>query len=759
MKTHFIFQLLLVVVFTFAFLPSTANAQPPESQKVRNLRAFAKLYGYVRFFHPSDEASQIDWNRFAIYGAQKVKGAKNTQELKSALDALFLPVAPTAQIYPATEKPKPGKLPGDTQGLKIVAWQHRGLGSGASNAIYQSIRLNRKNTQAGRGSDFGTIVQNIDAQTYRGMEIKLMAAVRMETPDDASQGQLWLRVDRTNNQPGFFDNMQDRPFKTAQWQTYEIVGKVDGDASRIAFGGFLLGAGKVWLDKFELFVRNNPSQAWQTVAIPNSGFESGAANSPPESWHAASPGYTFHTTGDKPFEGEKCLLIAKPSVEFSGELFEKRPQIGEAIDQTLDLNLRCYVPLALYSGENGTLGEKNPHAFQKLESTLKSMDLERLTAADENVRVADMVIAWNVLQHFYPYFDVVKVAWDNELTQTLAAALADKTEEDFLLTLRKMVAQLQDGHGNVYHSGIAKRKAGVPFAVDWVESQLVVIALKDTAKIRKGDVILSVGDMPAEKALLHEEQFISGSPQWKRNKALRQFASGDSGSVAMLKVKRGNARLDVAVPRNYKGAPLEEFERAPIQKLEGDIYYVNLDKATIADLNEQITELAQARGVIFDLRGYPKGNHDIIRHLIDQPVQSAKWNVPQIIYPDHQIAGYDTSGRWTLTPKTPRLKGKIVFLTHGGAISYAESFMGIIEHYKLAEIVGQPTAGANGNVNFVELPGGYRVIWTGMKVLKHDGSQHHLIGIKPTTAVARTIQGVRAGKDEFIEKAIAIITR
>ena len=759
MKTRFILHLLLVLVFTSALLPGMANAQPPDPQQVKNLRAFARLYGYVRFFHPSDEASQIDWNKFAIYGAQKVKNARNAQELKNALEAMFLPIAPTIRIYSATEKPRPFKLPTDTQGLKIVAWQHKGFGSGASNSIYQSIRLNRKNTQVGSGPGFGTIVQNIEAQTYRGKEIKLMAAVRMEAQGEGSQGQLWLRIDRTNNQPGFFDNMQDRPIKSAQWQTYEIVGKVDGDASRIAFGGFLLGSGNVWLDKFELFARDNPSQEWRTVAIQNPGFESGAANKPPEMWHAASPGYTFHTTGDNPFEGGKCLLITKPIVEFSGELFEKHPRPEEAIEQALDLNLRGYVPLALYSDENGTIGAKTPHSFQKLDSTLKSMEVQKLTAADENVRMADVVIAWNVLQNFYPYFDLVKVDWDNELTKTLAAALADKTEEDFLLTLRKMVAQLQDGHGNVYHSGIAKRKAGVPFAVDWVESQLVVIASKDAAKIRNGDVILSVGNMPAEKALHHEEQYISGLPQWKRNRALRQFASGDSGSVVRLKVKRSNERLDVAVPRNYKGAPLEEFERAPIQKLEGGIYYVNLDQATIEELNKQITELAQARGVIFDLRGYPKGNHDIISHLIDQPVQSAKWNVPQIIYPDHQIAGYDTSGRWTLTPKTPRLKGKIVFLTHGGAISYAESFMGIIEHYKLAEIVGQPTAGANGNINFVELPGGYRVIWTGMKVLKHDGSQHHLIGIKPTTSVARTIQGVIAGRDEFMEKAIAIIAK
>jgi C-terminal processing protease CtpA/Prc len=83
--------------------------------------------------------------------------------------------------------------------------------------------------------------------------------------------------------------------------------------------------------------------------------------------------------------------------------------------------------------------------------------------------------------------------------------------------------------------------------------------------------------------------------------------------------------------------------------------------------------------------------------------------------------------------------------------------MSFIEFYKLAEIVGQPTAGTNGNVNPFMLPGGFRIIWTGMKVLKHDGSQHHLIGIQPTVPAERTIQGIIEGRDEFLEKALEVV--
>ncbi|MFH0982829.1 MAG: S41 family peptidase [Planctomycetota bacterium] len=111
-----------------------------------------------------------------------------------------------------------------------------------------------------------------------------------------------------------------------------------------------------------------------------------------------------------------------------------------------------------------------------------------------------------------------------------------------------------------------------------------------------------------------------------------------------------------------------------------------------------------------------------------------------------------------MAPETPYLQAHKAFIIDGRAISYAESCLGIIEHYKLGELVGGPTAGTNGNMNPLTLPGGYRVAWTGMKVLKQDGAQHHGVGILPTVPCSRTIQGVAAGRDELLEKAIAVLT-
>ena len=62
-------------------------------------------------------------------------------------------------------------------------------------------------------------------------------------------------------------------------------------------------------------------------------------------------------------------------------------------------------------------------------------------------------------------------------------------------------------------------------------------------------------------------------------------------------------------------------------------------------------------------------------------------------------------------------------------------------------------------MNPFTVPGGYNIAWTGMKVLKHDGSQHHGIGILPTVKATRTRKGVAEGKDEVLEKGLQVVKR
>src|SRR5262249_52344918 len=151
-----------------------------------------------------------------------------------------------------------------------------------------------------------------------------------------------------------------------------------------------------------------------------------------------------------------------------------------------------------------------------------------------------------------------------------------------------------------------------------------------------------------------------------------------------------------------------------------------------------------------DARGYPNFNLTVpLTHFTKKPMRSAQWHVPTPSRPDRE-GMTDARSDWEVSPIAPYL-GNVVFLTDGRAVSAAETYMDIVDAYNAGPIVGAPPAGTNGNINPLKVPGGYYLVWTGMTVLKHDGSRHHGVGILPTVPAARTIAGVTAQRDEVLE--------
>ena len=99
-------------------------------------------------------------------------------------------------------------------------------------------------------SGFGTLMQTIVADDYRGARWRLTASLRTE---DATRAQLWMRVDGADRKVLAFDNMDARPLiGTRPWAPYEIVLDVPADAVSISFGFVLAQHGKVWADGFRL---------------------------------------------------------------------------------------------------------------------------------------------------------------------------------------------------------------------------------------------------------------------------------------------------------------------------------------------------------------------------------------------------------------------------------------------------------------------------------------------------------------------------
>jgi hypothetical protein len=423
---------------------------------------------------------------------------------------------------------------------------------------------------------------------------------------------------------------------------------------------------------------------------------------------------------------------------------------GHIFSADLGAGVTARIPLRLYADAVGTL----PHRPLPAPD-----DGSKLSANDRSTRLAAVAFAWVTAQHFYPYFDVVGTDWPRALATALSAAATDAGEREFLRTLERLVAALHDGHG-----GVSKNDAGppaqLPLAWALIEGKLVITgapAEAAAAGLAPGSVVLEIDGRPTANALSEQRPLVSSAtPQWMRYRLARRLLLGPADSVVRLKVQTpGGAQRVVELRRKPDGSA-GEARPAKFAELEPGIFYFDIDRANEDDFKAALPKLATARATIFDLRGYPR-MHAYLSHLSAETLRSPNWQVPIVTLPDRLgDIDYDIAGRWVLPPRSPRLQGRVIFLVDGSAISYAESVMGIVEAYKLADIVGEPTAGTNGNVIASALPGGFTVRWTGMRVVKHDGSRHHGVGILPTHAVQRTIKGIAEGRDEILEKGLEL---
>lgn len=144
-------------------------------------------------------------------------------------------------ILPAAETPAEWNVAGSAP----TEYEFSHVAPGSSGKYSAMIAAK---TESARG--FGTLMQTISADNYRGARWRLSAEMKTEK---ASRAQMWMRVDGEDRKVLAFDNMDSRPVSgTTDWKRYDIVLDVPQGSVDIAFGFFLAQGGKVWADNFKL---------------------------------------------------------------------------------------------------------------------------------------------------------------------------------------------------------------------------------------------------------------------------------------------------------------------------------------------------------------------------------------------------------------------------------------------------------------------------------------------------------------------------
>ncbi|HSS47536.1 MAG TPA: S41 family peptidase, partial [Thermoanaerobaculia bacterium] len=375
---------------------------------------------------------------------------------------------------------------------------------------------------------------------------------------------------------------------------------------------------------------------------------------------------------------------------------------------------------------------------------------------------------WNVIQLFYPYKHLIG-DWDAVLPESITRMEASQGARGYALTLAAMAAHVTDGHTGV--SGLPELdrffgEAPAPVGARWLEDACVITLVRDDPAVKAtgvavGDVVVSVDGKTVAERFAELEPYVTSSTDVARRSRLCGYSLfGPKDSTAVLTLRGREGTKQVKLPRG----PWDRAKPGEVVRLlPGNLGYVDLTRLAVAEVDDMFEKLKATRGIVFDMRGYPRGTAWAIAPRINTRGATygatfRRAEVSAIFNSDVADSGFyffqplPVSSKWKYT-------GKTVMLIDERAISQSEHSGLFYEAANGTKFVGTPSAGANGDVTDLTLPGGGEMYFTGHDVRHADGRQLQRIGLVPDVLVAPTLQGLRDGKDEVLDRAMEVLNQ
>lgn len=385
---------------------------------------------------------------------------------------------------------------------------------------------------------------------------------------------------------------------------------------------------------------------------------------------------------------------------------------------------------------------------------------------DAGYRLLALFRYWNAIQYFYPYRYLIEENWDSVLTRFIPLFINAKDRAEYTRAILKLIICIGDTHAGLYdqlNTLDSDKKYKGAADISFIEGKAIVVKNDSRGsvqndKLEVGDVLLAINGESIEKITSRKMSDISASnyPTKLRELAF-DLLTTDNERLYVEFDRNGKRQSCFIMCSLYKKG--DEFSRMQQNKplinhiIPQDILYLYLGSKEGGSIPKNI----HAKGIIIDLRCYPsqkvKGYWDF-EQLYPDSTEFAKATTPSIKTPGlFSFTSAVTVGK----KNVGYYKGKKIILINELSQSHAE-YMAM--KYRCAPntlVIGSTTAGADGNVSNIVLPGNIYTSFSGLGVYYPDGSETQKIGIIPDIEVKPTIKGVRSGRDEVLDKAVQLI--
>lgn len=378
------------------------------------------------------------------------------------------------------------------------------------------------------------------------------------------------------------------------------------------------------------------------------------------------------------------------------------------------------------------------------------------------LRLLTLFRYWNYVEYFYPYKHTLDFNWGSKLEELIPKFLNVQTETQFHLLLLETVSLLEDSHAYFKSDLITRHfgKKSPPFRIKFIYKSAVISEIYNDSlgmidDIRVGDEITEIDDVSINALLKEKLPFVSGSNEVSKLRDIKPYLFNGSTDSMKITGTRGNHEFSKVIKRyDLSKIEINTNEHESWKFLKGNIGYIDMGLLTADMVDSMMTAFSKTNGIIFDLRNYPNNTFNTLCQIINND----KVPFTKILIADSSYPGKFIWLPFNMncgSPNNRSYENKIVVIVNEETQSQAEFTAMALSTAKEAIVIGSQTAGADGNANKFNLPGGFDTMFTGLGIYYPDGTQTQRVGIKIDITIKPTIEGIRNGKDEFLEYAIS----
>jgi len=373
------------------------------------------------------------------------------------------------------------------------------------------------------------------------------------------------------------------------------------------------------------------------------------------------------------------------------------------------------------------------------------------------IRMLALARYWNAINYFYPHKIIIPVDWDEVLESFQDKLINCKSESEYDLTILHLATLIEDSHGVVHSLGLEKYYGyyRLPIKVSYFDEKIFITKIQNGLvdnPFRFGDILLEINNQSFEEFFKKDSANIWGSNlKRKKNLCADHFLMSKKDTINLIKIKRNDSIILIKSSSlslaTIKETDLIHYRPIPEYQIGENYIYLNLNNLDSTKFEKLVTS-SKKPNIIIDLREYPSNfSSQIVSLFTPTIVPFAIYKYPKISLPGR----LSESNILTISPRgwtSPVLYEHIILMVDYTTISRGEFISMAFQSLPNVLTVGDKTAGADGDISKMLLPGNISTQFTGLEILYPNGQKTQKIGIKIDVNFQKKGGLISAGKDE-----------